>query len=121
AGKDVVTDKSVENVVAAAPSEEIVANLAEQPVGAGIAREQVVPLRSVEILDRHERVARSLAAVKVRGGEKHVDSRGRLGVARHIAAVIALQLVGAEPGLQNVIAPAAVENVVDRAADQDIG
>src|SRR5262249_52702266 len=103
---------AVQEVVAAAPGQPVVTVAAEQPVGAGIATDDVVAKATLDILNAHQRVIAGLGAARGAGHQIDNDAQRVERVTGGIDAV---------PAVQEVVAATAGEPVVTVAAEQPVG
>jgi hypothetical protein len=122
AADDVVAVATIENVIATAASQHIEALAAVQTKGLGeaIADQDVVALRTLDVLDVLVTVTKRLAGVV--GGIDEIDRQSdqRVGIAGAVETVAALHLVLAGSADQDIGAAAAIEDVVLGAAIEDI-
>src|SRR5262249_55720571 len=111
---------AVQEVVTATPGEPVVTVAAEQPVGAGVATDDVLAQATLGILNAHQRLTPGLGA---RAGAAHnTDNAAHRSerVTGVTDAVPAFQEIVARPPQQRVIAASAKQDVGIRSAIEQV-
>src|SRR5262249_52241118 len=103
---------AVQEVVTATPGEPVVTVAAEQPVGAGVATDDVVAKATLDILNAHQRVIAGLGAARGAGHQIDNDAQRVERVTGGIDAV---------PAVQEIVARTPQQRVIAASAQQDAG
>ena len=116
--KKVVSDLTVELVIAGQTFEAIIAVKSKEDVDAGIAAQGVIVIRCPNIFDSHQHIARGVAGAVGRRGQIQGKTCCGVDIVRLVDARAAVEPIGPGPTSQDVVAVAAVKEIIAGLADQ---